>query len=289
MNTKLEKINGNNNLANNTLAQLRLLFPHLKNIPDAEIIKAISVAKYLGLNPLKKEVHFVPYGNTVQLIVGYTEYIKRANKSGKLNGWRVDFGKDDLDEYAEVIIWRKDWEHEFRWKVYLSEAMQNSPTWKKMPRFMLRKVAIAQAFRLAFPDETAHLPYEEAEITVEDIPNTYEREEDLEIPNVNESKVNDTKDNKKEFEEKSNGNKIGSNKNGIEKITPEQIKKIHILVKELGWTDEEYRNFLKRKCFVKSSKELTKAQASRCIEVLEEELKKVKALKGNEIEEDVPF
>ena len=233
MNAKLEKRNGNNPLTNNTLAQLRLLFPYLKNISDAEIIKAISVAKYLGLNPLKKEVHLVPYGNTVQLIVGYTEYIKRANRSGKLNGWKVNFGKDEIDEYAEVVIWRKDWEHEFKWKVYLSEAMQNSPTWKKMPRFMLRKVAIAQAFRLAFPDETAHLPYEEAEIIVEDISNITEAEEDdLSLSNINDK----------------NCDKEKNNKNGLEKITPEQIKKIHILVKELGWTDEEYREFLRGRC-----------------------------------------
>jgi len=146
------------------LMQIRLLFPHLNKVKDEEILKAIAVAKHLGLDPVKKEVHFVPYSGSVQMIVSYTEYIKRAERSGKLNGWKVDFGKDELGEYAQIEIHRKDWDTPFIWKVYMEEAKQNSPTWQKMPRFMLRKVAIAQGFRLAFPEETAELPYEEAEI-----------------------------------------------------------------------------------------------------------------------------
>ena len=35
----------------------------------------------------------------------------------------------------------------------------NACVWEKMGRFMLRKVAIAQAFRLAFPDELGGMPY----------------------------------------------------------------------------------------------------------------------------------
>jgi phage recombination protein Bet len=146
------------------LMQIRLLFPHLNKVKDEEILKAVAVAKHLGLDPVKKEVHFVPYSGSVQMIVSYTEYIKRAERSGKLNGWKVDFGKDELGEYAQIEIHRKDWETPFVWKVYMEEAKQNSPTWQKMPKFMLRKVAIAQGFRLAFPEETAELPYEEAEI-----------------------------------------------------------------------------------------------------------------------------
>ena len=150
--------------AKKVLEQVRLLFPTLAKVKDEEVIKAITVAKHLGLDPTKKEVHFVPYSGSVQLIVSYTEYIKRAERSNKLNGWKVDFGKDELGEYAEITIYRKDWKEPFQWKVYMEEARQNSPTWQKMPRFMLRKVAIAQGFRLAFPEETASLPYEEAEM-----------------------------------------------------------------------------------------------------------------------------
>lgn len=151
------------------IAQIRVLFPHLKSVKDEEIAKAIKLAHTLELNPLKKEVHFVPYSNSVQLIVSYTEYIKRAERSGKLDGWKVSFGTDDIGQFADVVIYRKDWKYPFEWRVYLKEAQQNSPIWKKMPLFMLKKTAIAQAFRLAFPEEVAHLPYEEAELPVEEI------------------------------------------------------------------------------------------------------------------------
>jgi hypothetical protein len=55
----------------------------------------------------------------------------------------------------------------------LNEVKKDTPNWKAMPLFMLRKTAIAQAFRLAFPEETQELPLEEGEIveyeTVEEV------------------------------------------------------------------------------------------------------------------------
>ena len=242
------------------LEQIKLLFPTLQKVKDSEILKAIAVARHLGLDPIKKEVHFVPFSGSVQMIVSYTEYIKRAERSNKLNGWKVEFGKDELGMYAEIIIYRKDWANPFSWRVYLEEVRQDTPTWKKMPIFMLRKVAIAQGFRLAFPEETAELPYEEAEI--------------MGVL-------------KEKEEAQTNGNNNGNGNGKYEKATQAQIGKIHALIKELGWTDQQYREFLKNVADVESSKDLTKAQASkiieRMIELKEEEPEIVEA------EEDVPF
>jgi phage recombination protein Bet len=149
------------------VSAVKMLFPHLSSVPEAEIVKAILLAKRLGLDPVKREVHFVPYKGSLQLIVGYPEYIKRAERSGKLNGWNIETGRDELDIYAEIVIYRKDWEHPFRWRVYLNEVKKDTPSWKSMPTFMLRKVAIAQGFRLAFPEEVSELPYTEDEISTE--------------------------------------------------------------------------------------------------------------------------
>ena len=151
----------------NVVELVKVLFPHLKEVSNAEIMKAISLAKYLGLDPARKEVHFIPFKGSLQLVVSYTEYIKRAERSGKLNGWHVDVGKDEIGTYAECSIYRKDWEHPLKWKVYLSEVRKDTQSWKSMPIFMLKKVCIAQAFRLAFPEETNELPYEESELVPE--------------------------------------------------------------------------------------------------------------------------
>ncbi len=151
------------------IGAVKILFPHLANTPDAEIAKAIALAKRLGLDPIRKEVHFVPYRGSLQLIVGYAEYIKRAERSGKLNGWNIETGKDDIDIFAEISIYRKDWEHPLKWRVYLNEVRKDTPSWKSMPLFMLRKVAIAQGFRLAFPEEIAELPYTEDEMATAEV------------------------------------------------------------------------------------------------------------------------
>jgi len=150
---------------NNIVEVVRMLFPHLTSVSDTEIKKAISIAKHLGLDPAKRECHFIPYKGSLQVVVSYTEYIKRAERSGKLNGWDVVVGKDEIDVYAEVVIYRKDWNHPLKWRVYLSEAKKDTPNWKSMPLFMLKKTAISQAFRLAFPEETTSLPYEESEVS----------------------------------------------------------------------------------------------------------------------------
>jgi len=153
----------------NLVELIRVLFPQLKDVSDVEIIKAVSLARKLGLDPLRREVHFVPFKGSVQLVISYHEYVRRAERSGKLNGWEVKLGKDELGEYAEVVIHRRDWEHPFKWRVYLDEVKRDTPSWKTMPLFMLRKTAIAQGFRLAFPQETQELPEEIVEYeTVEE-------------------------------------------------------------------------------------------------------------------------
>lgn len=46
-----------------------------------------------------------------------------------------------------------------------SSASGMDPLGTRMPKFMLRKVAIAQGFRLCFPDELGEMPYTADEIT----------------------------------------------------------------------------------------------------------------------------
>jgi len=55
-----------------------------------------------------------------------------------------------------------------------------------------------------------------------------------------------------------------------EPITDAQIRYIHKLVKDLGWSEEKYRTWLKDLFRKESSKELTKYEATRAIELLKE-------------------
>jgi phage recombination protein Bet len=121
----------------------------------------LNLAVGLGLNPFKREIHCIPFGNTFNFVTGYQVYIQRANATGLLNGWEVqalyETGKDKLVG-ARCTIWRKDWEKPFVWYVRFDEFYKNQSNWKTMPEFMIKKVCIAQAFRLAFPEELGGLP-----------------------------------------------------------------------------------------------------------------------------------
>jgi len=215
---------------------VRVLFPHLQDVPDVEVAKAIATARHLGLDPIKREVHLVPFRGKVQLVVGYLEYIKRAERSGKLNGWQVSISGD----IARVTIYRKDWEHPFEWEVSLQEVQKDTPTWKQMPQFMLKKVAISQAFRLCFPEELGHMPYTEGEVGEEYVePEQQEQRE-------------------------------------VRKMTEAQLKKMRVLLKELGLKDRGeilllISNIIGRE--IESSQELTIEEASKVIDALTQELK----------------
>ncbi len=154
----------------------KYIFGHLPpEVPEAEKQFLLNFALSLGLNPWKGEIYFIPYktkeGTKVQTVVSYLVYISRAEQSGKLDGWEVEIGDDG--KKAICRIWRKDWSRPFVWTTYLDEVNRGSKEdrkknlWDIMPRFMLRKVCIAQAFRLAFPGEVGELPYIPEEVPIE--------------------------------------------------------------------------------------------------------------------------
>lgn len=134
----------------------------------AQKTQFIEICTAYQLNPFKREIYGVKYGDNFNIIVGYEVYLKRAERSGKLDGWH----KETVGAIADgtlastITIYRKDWSRPFQHTAYFSEFNGQSPLWKKSPRFMLEKVASAQAFRLAFPDELGGIPYTQEETSL---------------------------------------------------------------------------------------------------------------------------
>ena len=62
------------------------LLPHEKKM-------FINIAKAFQLSPFKREIHITAYGEgqhrKCSIITGYETYIKRAERTGKLDGWRA--------------------------------------------------------------------------------------------------------------------------------------------------------------------------------------------------------
>ena len=137
----------------------------------------LQIAKEFGLNPFKREIFCTVYGEGAYkqfaIITGYEVYIKRAERSGLLDGWKAEtsgsVATNDLK--ATVTIYRKDRNHPFVWEVYYSECVQKTKDgkvtkfWEKA-HFMTKKVAISQGFRLCFSDEIGGMPY-----TSDEMPN----------------------------------------------------------------------------------------------------------------------
>ena len=143
--------------------------------------KFLEICRAFQLNPFKREIYGIKGwdsekgANTLTIIVGYEVYLKRAERTGLLDGYEkeANFDKDGNLVSATVIIYRKDWTHPFKHTIYLSEFVRRKKDgslmkmWATMPAFMLLKACLAQAFRMCFPDEMGGLPYIKEEIELE--------------------------------------------------------------------------------------------------------------------------
>lgn len=151
-----------------TAAQLRQYFAPA-NATSADIGFFIAMAKSLGLNPWKRELHMVPFydptgARKYAAVVGYEVYLGRAEDSKKLDGWETEFDDEDKPTKCTITIWRKDWTHPFSHTTYMDEVMklkkngEPMATWATQPRFQLKKCTIAQGMRMCIP-ACAGLPY----------------------------------------------------------------------------------------------------------------------------------
>lgn len=174
------------------------------NLTEHEQKMFVSVAMAYGLNPFKREIYLVAYGSgdkrKLSIIVGYEIYLKRAERTGKLDGFEVSIsgifkkGKIQKKKFdgtfydvhgilpesevsATCTVWVKGKTHPVVWTVWFDEYTQNNEMWLSKPRTMIKKVAIEQAFRIAFPDEMGGMPYAPEEFPEKMANNTFSEAE----------------------------------------------------------------------------------------------------------------
>jgi phage recombination protein Bet len=134
-------------------------------LDDNEKTQFINVAVAYKLNPFKREIYCNAYntkdGKKLSIITGYEVYLKRAERIGDLNGWKVtttgSIKEGNLK--AQIVIHRKSWANPFEHEVDFSEYDLKRSVWIDKPITMIKKVVTAQGFRLAFPDELGGMPY----------------------------------------------------------------------------------------------------------------------------------
>lgn len=138
-------------------------------VSEQEIVMFINLCKYQKLNPFLNEAYLVKFkGAPAQLITSKEAYMKRAFDHPKFDGIRagiiVQRGEETLElegsfslpgdqllgGWAEVYV--KDKKYPYITKINIDEFNKGQATWKAMPKTMIRKTALVQALREAFPD-----------------------------------------------------------------------------------------------------------------------------------------
>lgn len=162
------------------------LTPSDKQLTALEKNQFLQLCKAFRLNPYKREIYAIVYGNgvyrTCSIVIGYEVFLKRAYQSRFLDGWKVwvegEINKDDVTKSTMkgcIEINRKDWTRPFYHEVLFSEYVglkYNSTTskkeinsmWLSKPVTMIKKVVIGQGFRFCFPEELEGIPYFEEEL-----------------------------------------------------------------------------------------------------------------------------
>lgn len=226
-----------------------------KDLTDKEKMQFLEIAKAYNLNPFKREIYMTAYGEgqyrQCSIITGYEVYIKRAEKSDKLDGYSVITEGNIPDMTATITIYRKDWSRPFIHTVEYSEYVQKKKDgsinkfWAEKPKTMLKKVATAQGFRLCFSNEFGGMPYTSEEMPQPDI--IIEPKKIVEI----------------------------IDEEALELLSEEQLKHICTLITVKGITEEQEKS-MKKSFNVESKKELTKKQADEIISKLNKMPDKVK-------------
>ena len=161
-------------------------------VSDQEIVMFLNLCKAQRLNPFLREAYLIKYGSApATMIVGKDVHVKRAARNPKFAGYDAGIIVEDmkgdmiyrngslaLAHDAIVGGWCKvhikDYDTTIDSEVSFSEYClmkdgKPASNWAKMPGTMIRKVAVSQALREAFPEDLQGL-YDSSEMSVNDIP-----------------------------------------------------------------------------------------------------------------------
>lgn len=146
------------------------------NASDAEMQYCIGVAKAFNLNPILKQIYFVPRRSKVneqwiekiEPLAGRDSFLTLAHRSGKFDGIesKVEIKETPVlkdgkwtrenDLVATAIVYKKGSDRPFivsvNYREYVQKTSKGEITqfWRDKPETMLKKVAESQVLRKAF-------------------------------------------------------------------------------------------------------------------------------------------
>lgn len=167
--------NGEDVQISKSMIRAHLVSGDKDRVTDSEITMFLSLCKFSHLNPFIREAYLIKYGNNpATMVVGKDVLLKRAMRSEKFGGLSAGVivvnvggkleeregsfvidGETLVGGWAKVII--KGYDVPFYSAVSMKEYSTGKSNWSSKPATMIRKVAVAQALREAFPEEMSAL------------------------------------------------------------------------------------------------------------------------------------
>ena len=145
-------------------------------VSDQEVVMFLNLCKFNRLNPFLREAYLIKYGSSpATMVVGKDAITKRAMRNPNYEGQQAGvvvlkedgelenrIGTIHLDNESLVGGWAcvyvKGYKHPIEITVQFDEYVQMkdgkaTSNWKAKPGTMIRKVALTQALREAFPED----------------------------------------------------------------------------------------------------------------------------------------
>lgn len=148
------------------------------NVSDQEVVMFMNLCKFQKLNPFLKEAYLIKFGTQpAQIIVSKEAFMKRAEAHAQYDGLEAGVIVERDQQLVEVEgavmlngdkliggwakVYREDRSRPVISKISLKEFSKGQSTWNQMPLTMIRKTAIVNALREAFPESLGAMYTEE--------------------------------------------------------------------------------------------------------------------------------
>ena len=160
------------------------------NVSDQEIIMFLNLCRFQHLNPFLREAYLIKFGNSpATMVTGKEVFTKRAKRNTDYKGFEagvivqtvagdIKYNSGTFKLKADEIFggWAKVYIKGFEKPIEISVSYDEyvgtksngeiNSQWQKKPATMIRKVALVQALREAFPEDFAGM-YSQEEMGVD--------------------------------------------------------------------------------------------------------------------------
>lgn len=147
-------------------------------VSDQELVMFINLCKFQKLNPFLNEAYLVKFGTQpAQIIVGKEAFMKRAEANENFGGMEAGIIVERDGQIVDIEgaiklpsdnliggwakVFRNDRKVPVKVRISYEEFNKGQATWKQMPLNMIRKTAIVNAMREAFPGNLGNMYTEE--------------------------------------------------------------------------------------------------------------------------------